>query len=94
MDELHVFQLAFTDTVRLERAFEVLLEATDVHSCMVEPGTDTARFLATARTGDALLARIYGDGGLRWCSRHRIAYPMANAARPRRREVRHGAVHV
>jgi len=74
MSEILVFQLEFTDKSRLENAFQLLLEETGVSSCSVEPDTMTARFMAGPDVGGRLVERIYGIGGLRWCSRHAVQH--------------------
>ncbi len=38
----------------------------------IEPELSRVRFLATVRYADALVQRIYPEGGLAWCSRHDV----------------------
>ena len=72
MADLIVFQLEFTDTGCLEHAFGLLVDEERVTSCSVEPDTMTARFMAAEPVGGPLVEKIYGIGGLRWCSRHAV----------------------
>ena len=46
------------------------MDARDVASCLVEPDLGRIRFLAPRKAADALVERIYFDGGLVWCSQH------------------------
>jgi hypothetical protein len=74
MSELRVFKLVFAAKHHLEFAFEILVDAENVPSCSIEPETVSARFMATLPDGNVLVERFYADGGLRWCSRHRVRY--------------------
>jgi hypothetical protein len=67
---LRLYLLHFQDRSALHAAFDRVLGCEDVASCSVEPEQARIRFLATRSVGEALVAEIYLDGGLRWCSRH------------------------
>jgi hypothetical protein len=46
------------------------MESEHVVDCCVEAELGRIRFLAPPRRADALVDRIYLEGGLVWCSRH------------------------
>ena len=72
MADLLVYQLEFSEKGDVESAFELLIDEQGVTSCAVELDTKKARFLASQSAGSAIVERIYGTGGLRWCSRHAV----------------------
>jgi hypothetical protein len=67
---MRVYVLHFDGPSSLGRAFDVVLESPDASSCMIEPQQERIRFLAHKVAANALVERIYEDGGLVWCSRY------------------------
>ena len=61
--DLHT--LEFTDRTRLASAFEQLVLSEWVEDCLVETDRLRIRFVAHPQRANALVARIYLDGGLR-----------------------------
>ena len=57
----------------LASAMSRLMESEHVVDCCVEAELGRIRFLAPPRRAEALVGRIYLDGGLVWCSRHDLA---------------------
>lgn len=72
MSKNWIWQLEFEDARGMERAFRALMEADDLGDCSALPADRLIRFTASVDRGDALVARIYQMGELRWCSRHRL----------------------
>jgi hypothetical protein len=72
---MRVYVIHLDGPSALSRAFDLVLESPDAASCMIEPELDRVRFLAPAEAADALVERIYQDGGLLWCSRHDTIEP-------------------
>ena len=62
----------FENLGRLTRAFDRVLEHSDVESSMIEPDGMRLRFLGPRALGERLVEEIYEDGGLVWCSRHDV----------------------
>ena len=67
---MRVYVLRLERARNLQWAFNVIAEAADVASSTFEPQLCEVRFVAPRRQADALVERIYSDGGLVWCSRH------------------------
>ncbi len=67
---MRVYVVYFTSPAFLQRAFGRVMDCPDVVSCAVEAEFGRLRFIAPTDAADALVARIYLEGGLRWCSRH------------------------
>jgi len=67
---MRVYVLHLDGPSALARAFDHVLESPEAASCMIEPKLERIRFLAAAGAADALVERIYLDGGLLWCSRY------------------------
>jgi hypothetical protein len=65
--------LEFTSQAHLSRAFEELLSSEHLEDCLVETDLARLRFVAPPGHAEALLERVYRQGGLRWCSRQRLA---------------------
>jgi hypothetical protein len=65
-----MYSLRLDRATNLHRAFGVVSDARGVISCTVEPRLGQIRFVAPVSEADALVERIYLDGGLVWCSRH------------------------
>ncbi len=65
-----VYVLNFESPGSVSRAFECLMASSQIDGCLVEPELGRLRFLATRRLADRLVARIYLEGGLTWCTRH------------------------
>ena len=79
---LVVHTLRFASTADLSRAFQLLMDADDLEDCLVEAPDLQLRFVAPEGEADALVERIYLDGGLAWCSRHRLDEEAADQATP------------
>jgi hypothetical protein len=77
---LRVYVLLLRDAAALTLAFDRVLESRHVASCQIEPEHGRIRFLAPRRAADALVERIYHEGGLTWCSQHDIAPTLAASA--------------
>ena len=77
---MRVYVLHFRSSAAFTRAFDSVMDARDVASCLVEPEHARIRFLAPRKAADALVEFIYGDGGLVWCSQHDLTPPSGNAA--------------
>ena len=69
---MRVYILRLDGKPNLQRAFGVISNAPDVATCTVEAQLRQVRFLAPPGKADALVQRIYLDGGLLWCSRHDV----------------------
>jgi hypothetical protein len=69
---MRVYILHFGAIGALTHAFDRVLECPDVTSCMIEADRVRLRFLAPAGAADAVVERIYQEGGLTWCSRHDV----------------------
>ena len=67
---MRVYVLHFASPGQMTRAFDRILASDRVDSCMVEPNQARLRFLAPPRVADALVQRVYLEGGLTWCTRH------------------------
>jgi hypothetical protein len=65
--------LEFTSQEHLSRAFEELLSSERLEDCLVETDLVRLRFVAPPDAAEQLLERVYRQGGLRWCSRQRVA---------------------
>ncbi len=57
---------SFTSREALSYAFELVTDSDRLRSCMVEPEFGRLRFLAPSGRADALVERIYLEGGLSW----------------------------
>ena len=68
----HVYILRFGNTADLTRAFDRILASVDVDSCVVDTERERVRFLAPTEPAQQLIEHIYQDGGLVWCTRHRV----------------------
>ena len=69
---MRVYVLHFENMGRLTRAFDRVLEHSDVESSMIEPEGMRLRFLGPRALTEQLVEQIYEDGGLTWCSRHDV----------------------
>ena len=66
----------------LQWAYSVIAGAAYVTSSTFEAQLCQVRFVAPRRQADALVERIYLDGGLIWCSRHDLKpSPTSDCAR-------------
>jgi len=65
-----VYVLRVKGRALLARAFDHLMDHPEVVSCAIEPQQSQLRFITDSKSGDALVERIYLEGGLAWCSRH------------------------
>ncbi len=76
------YEMRFISSEALSQALELLMDSDCVASCMAEPEARRVWFLAPSECADALVQRIYLDGGLTWCRRHRsgscdeLSHPM------------------
>jgi hypothetical protein len=67
---MRVYVMHFRSSGAFTSAFDSVMDARDVASCLVEPDLGRIRFLAPRKAADALVERIYVEGGLVWCSQH------------------------
>ena len=67
---MRVYVLRLERARNLRWAFNIIAEAACVVSSTFEAQLCEVRFVAPRRQADALVERIYLDGGLVWCSRH------------------------
>ncbi len=67
---MRVYVMRFATLNSLHGAFDVLAECERVATSTIEPGQSRIRFVAPGKYADALVERIYLEGGLAWCSRH------------------------
>jgi len=72
---MRVYILILRGAPALTRAFDRVMESRHVASCLIEPETGRIRFLAPRKAADALVERIYEEGGLTWCSQHDVNLP-------------------
>ncbi len=66
---MHVHTLHFSNASELTRSYALLAGSEFVEDCLVEQHELRIRFLAPPRCAQALVERIYLEGGLTWCSR-------------------------
>ena len=69
---MRIYVLQFDSASLLTRAFDRIIASERVASCMVESERRRLRFLAPQRVADALVERVYLEGGLTWCTRHDV----------------------
>lgn len=69
---MRVYSLRLERATNLQWAFGVISNARDVVSCTIDPQRRQIRFVAPSSEADALVERIYLDGGLVWCSKHPV----------------------
>jgi hypothetical protein len=69
---MQVYVLTFDSRPSLTHAFDLVLSAPDVSSCMIEADRARIRFTAPDSPARKLVEQIYQGGGLRWCSRHPV----------------------
>ena len=67
---MRVYILRLEKASNLQWAYSVIAGAAYVTSSTFEAQLCQVRFVAPRRQADALVERIYLDGGLVWCSRH------------------------
>ncbi len=77
---MRVYVMHFRSSAAFASAFDNVMDARDVASCLVEPEYGRIRFLAPRKAADALVEHIYGEGGLVWCSQHDLTLSKADAA--------------
>jgi len=77
---MRVYVMHFRSSSAFTSAFDDVMDARDVASCLVEPDHARIRFLAPRKAADELVERIYGAGGLVWCSQHDLTLSGADAA--------------
>ncbi len=70
---MRVVVLRLASSALLASAVSRLMESEHVVDCCVEAELGRIHFLAPPRRAEALVSRIYLDGGLVWCSRHDLA---------------------
>ena len=80
---MRVYVMHFRSSAAFTSAFDDVMDARDVASCLIEPEYSRIRFLAPRKAADALVERIYGAGGLVWCSQHDLTLAGAEPADPR-----------
>ena len=81
---MRVYVMHFRSSAAFTSAFDSVMDARDVASCLVEPDFGRIRFLAPRKAADALVQRIYVEGGLVWCSQHDLNPASPRAASPLR----------
>lgn len=82
---MRVYVMHFRNSAAFTSAFDSVMDAREVASCLVEPEYGRIRFLAPRKAADELVEQIYGDGGLVWCTQHDLALSKSDAdARLRR----------
>jgi hypothetical protein len=69
---MRVYVLHLDGVGALTRAFDRVMDCEAVASCAIEPEALRLRFLAPARSAEALVHGIYLEGGLVWCSGHDV----------------------
>ena len=69
----HLYILHFGNHGDLSRAFDRVLASPDVDSCVVESESSRLRFFGAEAPAEKLVELIYQEGGLVWCSRHRLS---------------------
>ncbi len=72
---MRVYILRLERARNLQWAFNVIAQAAYVASSTFEAQLCQIRFVAPRHQADALVERIYLDGGLVWCSRHDFKLP-------------------
>ena len=72
---MQVYVLKLASPSDLNRAFDRVLGSPDVDSCVVEADERRVRFFAPTAPAEKLVERVYADGGLVSCSRHRVEAP-------------------
>ena len=82
--DLRVYVLHLRDASAFTSAFDHVMDARDVGSCLAEPEHARIRFLAPRKSADALVEQIYAGGGLVWCSRHDLKPSGVKAPTPAR----------
>ena len=82
---MRVYVMHFRNSAAFSSAFDSVMDARDVASCLVEPEYGRIRFLAPRKAADALVEHIYSDGGLVWCTQHDLTLSKADAASQLRR---------
>ncbi len=75
---MRVYILRLEKARNLQWAFKVIAETAYVTSSTFEAQLCQVRFVAPRRQADALVERIYLDGGLVWCSRHDLNLTQAS----------------
>jgi len=70
--ELVVYVLRFAEMAPLTRAFDRIADCPDVASCSLELPQRQVRMLAPRPVAERMVERLYLEGGLAWCSRHRF----------------------
>jgi len=75
---VRVYVLRLERARNLQWAFNVIAKADYVVSSTFETQPCQVRFVAPRRQADALVKRIYLDGGLVWCSRHDLNLTQAS----------------
>ncbi len=75
---MRVYFLRLKRARNLQWAFNVIAGAACVASSTFEAQLCEVRFVAPRRQADALVKRIYLDGGLVWCSRHDLKLTQAS----------------
>ena len=75
---MRLFDLRFSNRARLLAGFRAAQARETVESCTLDIGRLRMCFMAPREPAEALIGRIYLDGGLRWCSRHELVPPKAD----------------
>ncbi len=67
---MRVYVLDFASPTALTLAFGLLMKSDSFEYCIAESQSARLRFHASVESGDALVQRIYLEGGLTWCRRY------------------------
>ena len=78
---MYVFDLEFTSMPRLLDAFGRIQNCRTVTACTLESDRLRLQFVASAEDAGAVAERIYLEGGLTWCTSHRLVVPTAASDR-------------
>lgn len=70
-----VYVVTFDTRSALTRAFDRVLSAQDVASCMIEAEQLRIRFMAPEKSAEKVVEQIYQDRGLLSCTRHSVVPP-------------------
>lgn len=68
-----MYELRIEGRTRLAQAFDRVMGHAEVASCSIETPLSQIRFVAEPKAGDALVERIYQEGGLSWCARYDLS---------------------
>ena len=73
---MRVYLMRFDSQDGLNHAFGLLMDAAAVESSLVGPSPLELRFMARRPDAESLIQRIYGRGGLTWCTSYDAQTPV------------------